>query len=73
VFSVALGGGAVLGGAVYGASDKHAAYPKDGRVRPPDLHATIYHCLGIDKDAEIHDTLGRPLAICRGDVIRGVM
>ena len=32
VFSVALAGGGVKGGAVYGASDKLAAYPKDGRV-----------------------------------------
>src|SRR5205814_5033102 len=50
VFSVALAGGGVKGGTVYGSSDKQGAYPKDGRVLPPDLHATIYHCLGIPKD-----------------------
>ena len=63
VFSVALAGGGVKGGAVYGSSDKLAAYPRDGRVLPQDLHATIYHCLGIPRDAEIHDGLGRPLAV----------
>jgi hypothetical protein len=73
VFSVALAGGGVQGGAVYGASDKIAAYPKDGRVLPPDLHATIYHCLGIPKDAEIHDSLGRPLPVCRGEPIRAIL
>ena len=34
VFSVALAGGGVRGGSVYGSSDKLAAYPKDGRVTP---------------------------------------
>lgn len=73
VFSVALAGGGVKGGAVYGASDKLAAYPKDGRVTPQDLHATIYHCLGIPRDAEIHDSLGRPLAVYRGEPVRQIL
>jgi uncharacterized protein (DUF1501 family) len=73
VFSVALAGGGVKGGAVYGASDKLAAYPKDGRVTPPELHATIYHCLGISKDAEIHDTVGRPLAVYRGEPVKQIL
>jgi hypothetical protein len=73
VFSVTLAGGGVRGGAVYGASDQLAAYPKDGRVLPQDLHATIYHCLGIPTETEIHDTLGRPLAICRGEPVRAIL
>ena len=73
VFSVALAGGGVKGGAVYGASDKFAAYPKDGRVTPQDLHATIYQCLGIPRDAEMHDGLGRPLPICRGEPVKQIL
>jgi hypothetical protein len=73
VFSVALAGGGVRGGAVYGASDKLAAYPKDGRVTPPDLHATVYHCLGIPRDAEMRDGLGRPLAVYRGEPVRQIL
>ncbi len=73
VFSVALAGGGVKGGAVHGASDKLAAYPKDGRVTPQDLHATIYHCLGIPRDAEIHDSLGRPLAVYRGEPVKQIL
>lgn len=73
VFSVALAGGGVKGGTVYGSSDKQGAYPKDGRVTPADLHATIYHCLGIPKDAEIHDGLGRPIPITRGEPIRAIL
>jgi hypothetical protein len=73
VFSVVLAGGGVKGGVVYGSSDKHGAYPKDGRVLPPDLHATIYHCLGIPKDAEVHDNQGRPIPIIRGEPIRAIL
>ncbi|MDY3560066.1 DUF1501 domain-containing protein [Gemmata sp. JC673] len=72
-FSIALAGGGVKGGAVHGASDKLAAYPKDGRVLPQDIHATIYHCLGIPRDTEIHDTQGRPLAICHGEPVRQIL
>ncbi|MFO0849292.1 MAG: DUF1501 domain-containing protein [Gemmataceae bacterium] len=70
VFSVALAGGGVRGGAVVGASDKQAAFPKDGRVRPEDLTATILDTLGVSPDAEIHDTLGRPFPASRGRVLR---
>ena len=73
VFSVALAGGGVKGGMVYGASDRHGGQPKDGRVQPQDLHATIYHLLGIPKSAEIHDSLGRPIAVMRGEVVKAII
>jgi hypothetical protein len=73
VFSVALAGGGVQGGCVYGSSDKHGAYPKEGRVLPPDLHATIYWCLGIDPTTELHDTQGRPFPISRGQPLRAIL
>jgi uncharacterized protein (DUF1501 family) len=73
VFSVALAGGGVKGGVVYGSSDANAAYPKEGRVRPQDLTATIYHTLGIPIDSEMTDTLGRPLPITRGEVVNAVL
>lgn len=73
VFSVALAGGGVKGGIVHGASDKIAGYPKDGRVLPQDLHATIYHCLGVPTDTEILDSQGRPLPVCRGEAIRSIL
>jgi hypothetical protein len=72
VYSLALAGGGVRGGQVYGASDKTGGLPKEGRVQPQDLTATIFHCLGFRPDTEIHDTLGRPLPISRGEVIRQV-
>src|SRR5207253_10422833 len=73
VFSVALAGGGIQGGRVYGASDKIGGQPKEGRVEPQDLAATIFHCLGHPASTEIHDALGRPLAISRGQVIRAAL
>jgi hypothetical protein len=58
---------------VYGASDSIAAYPRDGRVLPQDLLATLLHCLGIRPDSEIHDAQGRPIPLTRGEVIRQVL
>ena len=73
VFSVALAGGGIRGGQVYGVSDKIGGYPKEGRVMPPDLVATLFHCLGYPPDTEVHDTLGRPLPLSRGRVIRQIL
>jgi hypothetical protein len=70
VFSAALAGGGVKGGQLIGSSDKNAAYPKDGRQQPQDLQATVFHCMGYDSHTEVHDTMNRPLAITRGQVIR---
>ncbi len=72
VFSVALAGGGVRGGQVIGTSDKQGGYPKDGKVTPQDLTATILHALGLDPHAEYRDPLGRPLAASRGDIIAGL-
>ena len=73
VFSAALAGGGVQGGAVYGASDRQGGYPLDGRVEPQDLAATIYHCLGYAAETEIHDQTGRPFAISKGQPIWDIL
>ena len=73
VFSVALAGGGIKGGMVYGASDAIGGQPKDGRVRPEDLTATILHCLGYSPETEYRDHLGRPHPASRGEVIRGIV
>ncbi|MBM4068837.1 MAG: DUF1501 domain-containing protein [Planctomycetes bacterium] len=72
VYSVALAGGGVRGGQVIGASDAIGGYPRDGRVQPQDLSATIFHALGFHTDTEIQDSLGRPFPISRGEVVRQV-
>ncbi len=73
VYSVALAGGGVRGGTIYGASDAVGAYPQEGKVVPEDLTATIFHCLGLDPMTEMYDTLGRPLPISRGNVIHQIL
>lgn len=73
VFSVALAGGGIQGGVVHGASDQIGAYPAEGKILPQDLTATILHCLGLNADSTITDTLGRPLPISRGEIIRPIL
>jgi arylsulfatase A-like enzyme len=70
VFSVALAGGGVRGGQVYGASDRLGGEPRDGCVRPQDLTATIFDCLGYRPETELHDALGRPVRLSTGEALR---
>jgi len=72
-FSIALAGGGIQGGGVHGETDKHAAFPLDNVVRPKDVLATVFHCLGYRPDTEIHDPFGRPLPISRGNVIDAIV
>jgi hypothetical protein len=46
-YSAVVAGGGVRGGAVVGASDKHAEYPRERPVSPADLGATILARLGV--------------------------
>ena len=69
VYSIAFAGGGIRGGQVYGSSDSHAAFPKSQPCSPPDVHATIFHALGIDPKAELRDMLNRPFPISDGDVL----
>jgi hypothetical protein len=64
--SVVLAGGGIRGGQVYGASDRHAAYPKSDPVAPEDVIATMYHALGIPPESTIHDRENRPHRISEG-------
>jgi hypothetical protein len=61
-----LAGAGVRGGAVCGASDAQAAFVKDRPVRPADLCATVYECLGIDPDMTVPDRSGRPVPVAQG-------
>lgn len=67
-WSVALGGGAIKGGQVYGSTDKDGMAVKDNPVKIGELFATIYKGMGIDPNTQVRDNLGRPLAIAGEDV-----
>ncbi|MBM4077074.1 MAG: DUF1501 domain-containing protein [Planctomycetes bacterium] len=66
VYSVALAGGGIRGGQVYGSSDAQGAFPKTMKCGPADLHATVFSALGIEPRAVIRDQLGRPFPVSDG-------
>jgi uncharacterized protein (DUF1501 family) len=67
-WSVVLGGGAIKGGQVYGATDKDGTAVKDNPVKIGEFYATIYKGMGIDPSTQVRDNLGRPLAIAGENV-----
>lgn len=73
VFTTVLAGGGIRGGVVHGSSDRYAAYPRSDPVKPADLAATIYQCLGIEPRTTIRDRLGRPMNLCEGSPIRSIL
>ncbi|MGN6544473.1 MAG: DUF1501 domain-containing protein [Aureliella sp.] len=65
-----LGGGGVQGGRIVGSTTAKGEAPKDRALTPSDLHATIYHVLGVDPSVSFLDHSGRPVpAIDHGEVI----
>jgi hypothetical protein len=62
-YSLLLAGGGIRGGYVHGSSDRIGARPSTCPVVPADIVATIYRCLGIPTDLELHDRLQRPYAL----------
>jgi hypothetical protein len=68
-YSVVLAGGGLRGGQVYGSSDRFGAEPGDMPCGPADVHATIFHALGIPPDATLTDSLGRLFPLADGRVL----
>jgi Protein of unknown function (DUF1501) len=68
-FTSVLAGAGIRGGQVYGASDRHAAYPASNAVHPVDLIATVNHCLGIPAELTLADSQGRPVVYCPGNCV----
>ena len=65
-YTVVLAGGGTIGGAIHGASDRLAAYPKLDPTAPADLAATILWRFGINPASEFHDPTGRPIRLADG-------
>lgn len=66
VFSTLLAGGGIKGGTVVGSSDARGMEPASDPVRPEDLSATIYQCLGLDYTQSISSPEGVRIALSRG-------
>lgn len=71
-YSVMLAGAGVKRGAVVGASDGSAAYPRSEKFGPWDLTATIFSALGLDPTGHFTDALGRSFPISTGRPIEAV-
>ncbi|MCA8982277.1 MAG: DUF1501 domain-containing protein [Planctomycetaceae bacterium] len=69
VFSVALAGGGLKRGFVYGTSDATATEPDLDAVSPQDLFTTVYHTLGIVADKELMAPGDRPIEIVDGGTV----
>ena len=65
-FPALMTGAGIQQGAIYGESDKHAAYPLSDAVSPADIAATIYDRLGIDPETRVPGPQGRPVPIAEG-------
>ena len=71
-YSAVLAGGGVIGGAVFGGSDRNGSSPRSDPCTPADLSATIFSRFGIDPELEIRDQLGRPYRISDGKPIDAI-
>lgn len=70
-FGVFAGAG-VQGGQLIGRSDETGAFPATRAFSPNDVAATVYHVLGVPAEAEVHDRVGRPVRLNRGEVIESL-
>lgn len=69
-FALMIGGGLQMG-QVIGATDPRGARPKGRPYSPQNVHATLYHVLGIDPAATLPDHQGRPIHVLKDpDVIK---
>ena len=71
-FSMALAGGGLKGGQVYGATDEIGWHATEDRVHPNDLHATMLHQFGLDHLKLTHRFQGRDFRLTDvgGNIIR---
>ena len=66
VFSVALAGGGITRGQVYGSSDAFATAPEEDPLSVEDLATTVYDRIGIVADKELMAPGDRPMEIVDG-------
>lgn len=68
-YSIVLAGAGIRRGAVYGASDRHGAYPQTNPVTPGDLSATMFHALGVSAETHYTDLANRPQRMTTGNPV----
>jgi len=70
--TVFFAGGGVRGGTVIGSTDKIGAYPAASPQTPENMAATIYDALGLPREVEWRDAVGRPNFVYHGEPIAGL-
>jgi Protein of unknown function (DUF1501) len=58
-----LGGGGVKGGQIVGSTDRLGTRPHTRPLTPSNIHATIYHVLGLNPHLQLLDPTGRPVNV----------
>jgi hypothetical protein len=66
VFSIAMAGGGIKRGMVYGSSDPTGAEPAENPVTVESYAKTVYHQIGIDGEKELMAPGARPIEIVDG-------
>ena len=79
-FTAALAGGGIQGGRVVGETSPTPQLSETDRLADvanprnvEDIHATVLAALGIDYEQEIETPIGRPMALCKGQVIKELL
>ena len=70
VFSIALAGGGIKKGLVYGTSDATASEPEDDALDVDDMAWTVYHCIGISGDKSLMSPGNRPQRVVDAGKVR---
>lgn len=71
-YSIVMAGAGIKRGAIYGASDRHGAYPQQHPVTPGDLTATMFSALGVNPGGHFEDGIGRVFPIATGQAVAGL-
>ena len=66
VFSIAMAGGGIRRGHIFGRSNATASEPEDQPLSVADFSATVYNQIGIQPDKELVSPGGRPIEIVKG-------
>ncbi|MFK7768760.1 MAG: DUF1501 domain-containing protein [Mariniblastus sp.] len=79
-FSIAMAGGGIKGGRTIGETSptpKRDTKTPSENIKDPrpieDIHATIFDAMGIQYHEEIDTPIGRPMKICAGKPIKGLL
>ena len=65
-YTVLFAGAGTQGGVLLGKSDPTGSRPVEAPCTPADIHATVFHALGIPPHFQVYDQEDRPLVMCEG-------